>query len=355
VPAGLMDGLCSIRGAWRWWMAALVTSLLLGIAWLVQASVGPTPLVHLMYVPILVSAIVFKVPGGAAAGLVAGLLTGPWAIEVPTLDWALGTAFFVLIGAFVGHTEALLERRLRQGDELVKKLATVHARTLSTFASTVELRDKPTGGHSSRVAHNARAVGMALRLDKDDVRAVYWAGLLHDLGKIAIPEEILQKPDRLSEDEFRTMRRHADIGADLLLSVSPELRPIAEGIRTHHERWDGTGYPRALIGEGIPLVGRIVSVVDVFEALTCKRPYREPRPVAEVLSFVRARAGAWFEPALVTLVEDLYWKGDIYTADIVRQVPVEEPAAMLPNDPHDAALLRAVAGRDYHLGSSGRP
>jgi HD-GYP domain-containing protein (c-di-GMP phosphodiesterase class II) len=206
------------------------------------------------------------------------------------------------------------------------------------------------------VAHNSRAVGLALGLGRDDLRAVYWAGLLHDLGKIAIPEGILQKPAPLSEEEFRTMRRHSDIGADLLLSVSPELRPIAEGIRSHHERWDGTGYPRGLAGEHVPLVGRIVSVVDVFEALTCKRPYRDSRPVSEVLGFVRDRAGVWFDPSLARLVEDLYWKGEIYTADIVREVlPVEEPAAMLPEDPDDAALLRAVAGSDYHSGSSGRP
>ena len=354
-----MDGWRSVRGPWRWWATAAVLAVLVGVAWMVhQAGGPPNPLVHLMYVGILGAGIVLKTPGGMVAGLLAGLLLGPWtaASQEPVTDWVVRTAFFVLIGGFVGQTQALLERRLHHGEHLVRKMATVHARTLSTFSSTVELRDKPTGGHSSRVAHNARAVGIALDLDREDLRAVYWAGLLHDLGKIAIPERILQKPAALNDEEFRTMRRHSDIGADLLLSVSPELRPIAEGIRAHHERWDGTGYPRGLAGERIPLVGRIVSVVDVFEALTCRRPYRDPRPVSEVLGFVRDRAGAWFEPSLVRLVEDLYWKGDIYTADLVREIlPVEEPTAMLPEDPDDAALLRAVAGRDYHSGSSGRP
>jgi HD domain len=358
VPKGLMDSWRSVRGRWRWWATIAVLALITGAAWIVQTSGGlPNPLVHLMYVPILLAAIVYKTVGGLAAGLAAGLAIAPWlsGSAGPSLDWSVRTSFFMLIGAFVGQTQALLEHRLRHGEHLVKKIAVVHARTLSTFASTVELRDAPTGGHSSRVAHNARAVGIALSLDRDDLRAVYWAGLLHDLGKIAIPENILQKPAALTEDEFRTMRRHADVGADLLLSVSPELRAIAEGIRSHHERWDGTGYPRSLSGERIPLVGRIVSVVDVFEALTCKRPYRDPRPVTEVLGFVRDKAGMWFEPALVRLVEDLYWKGEIFTADIVHEVPVEEAAAMLPDDADAANLLRTVAGRDYHLGSSGRP
>jgi hypothetical protein len=335
-----------------------ILALIAGGTWMVHASGGlPNPMVHLMYVPILMAAIVHKTAGGLVAGLVAGLALAPWlpGSTESSLDWSVRTSFFMLIGAFVGQTQALLERRLRHDEHLVRKIAIVHARTLSAFASTVELRDKPTGGHSSRVAHNARAVGMALGLDRDDLRALYWAGLLHDLGKIAIPEKILLKPAALTEEEFQTIQRHADVGADLLLSVSPELRAIAEGIRSHHERWDGTGYPRNLAGERIPLVGRIVSVVDVFEALTCKRPYRDPRPVAEVLGFVRDKAGLSFEPALVSLVEDQYWKGHIFTADVVHQVPIEEPTAMLPDDAEAAILLRAVASRDYHLGSSGRP
>ncbi|HEX2025987.1 MAG TPA: HD domain-containing phosphohydrolase [Actinomycetota bacterium] len=358
MPNGLLDGWRSVRSRWKWWASAAIAAVIGLIAWMVHASGGtPNPLVHLLVLPIIAAGIIHKVPGGMIAGLAAGLVVGPWAgAAEPAIDWTSRTAFFVLIGGFVGQSQTLLERHVQNGEHLVKKIATVHARTLSTFASTVELRDKPTGGHSSRVAHNARAVGMALGLDRDELRAVYWAGLLHDLGKIAIPEHILQKPSALNEDEFRTMRRHSDIGADLLLSVSPELRPIADGIRSHHERWDGSGYPRSLSGERIPLVGRVVSVVDVFEALTCKRPYREPRPVSEVLAFVRDRAGVWFDPMLVRITEDLYWKGEIFTADMVREaLPMEEPAAMLPDDPDHAALLRAVAASDHHLGSSGRP
>jgi HD-GYP domain-containing protein (c-di-GMP phosphodiesterase class II) len=292
------------------------------------------------------------------AGVIAGVLVGPWvsASSESTTDWVFRAGFFVLVGGFVGQAHRLLERRHRHEEHLVKKIATIHARTLATFASTVDLRDKPTAGHSSRVAHNSRAVGVALDLHEEDVRAVYWAGLLHDLGKIGIPEQILQKPSKLTAEETRTMRVHSDIGADLLLSVSEELRSIADGVRTHHERWDGTGYPLGLAGEHIPLVGRIVSVVDVFEALTCKRPYRDPRPVQEVLSFLRDRAGLWFDPSLVRILEDLYWQGQIYTAEtVLTALPPEEPAAVIPADPEEESIIRAVASVDYHLGSSGRP
>ncbi len=356
VPKGRMDAWRALRGPGRAWAAMATLVLLVAASLLVYSHGGPpNPWVHFLYAPILLAAVVFKVPGGMVAGLAAGLLIGVWVpgSSEPIADWVVRTGFFILIGGFFGATQELLERRLSQNQHLVKKVATIHARTLSTFASTVELRDEPTGGHSSRVAHNARVVAIAMGVGREDLRAVYWAGLLHDLGKIGIPEQILQKPGRLTDDETRTMRRHSDMGADLLLSVSPELRSIAEGIRAHHERWDGTGYPRGLAGEHVPLVGRVVSVVDVFEALTCKRPYRDAQPVQEVLAFLRDKAGWWFDPTLVQLLEDLYWKGEIYTADAMRApLPVEEP---VPVDRAEESLLRTVAGRDYHVGSSGLP
>lgn len=354
-----MDAWRALRGAGRVLAAVAIGALLVaGALGIAQIGGPPNPWIHFLAAPVLLAAVVFKAPGGVIVGLAAGLLVSPWlqGSAQAASDWMVTAGFFVLIGGVMGETQSLLDRRLRHGEDLVKKVATIHARTLSTFASTVELRDKPTGGHSSRVAHNARAVGIALGLAGDDLRAVYWAGLLHDLGKIGIPEQILLKPGPLTDDETRQMRRHSDMGADLLLSVSPELRPIAEGIRTHHERWDGTGYPRGLAGEHIPLVGRVVSVVDVFEALTCKRPYREPRPVQEVLAFIRDRSGWWFDPSLVQLTEDLYWKGQIFTADAMRApMPVEEPAAVVPADPEEQSILRIMSGTDYQLGSSGLP
>jgi hypothetical protein len=341
-------------------LGALVTAALLVVCGvMIQATGGaPTPFIHLLYLPVMLAAFLFKSWGGLLVGLVAGIISAPMltGAEEPLGAWAVRTLIFALIGWAFGEAHELLGRRLRHGQELVKKLSTVQARTLSTFASTVDLRDKPTSGHSSRVAHNARAIGIGVGLAQETLRAVYWAGLLHDLGKIAIPERILQKPGSLTADEITTMRRHSDIGANLLLSVSGDLRLISEGVRAHHERWDGSGYPRQLRGEDIPVVGRIVAIADVFEALTCNRPYRQPQPVPEVLEFIRQRKGAWFDPDLVPMLEDLYWSGEIYTAASVQtQLPVEEPPIVIEASSGSDSILQAAGKADYHLGSSGRP
>jgi hypothetical protein len=354
-PHGLLDAWRSADRRGRLLAGlAIATGLLAVITLIDEAGGAPNPMVHFLYIPVVAGAIVFKTAGGALTGLVGGALVGLAASAEPAGEWLMRAALMGTIGALFGQAQDLLQRRQRHGQELVRKLTTVHARTLSTFAATVDLRDKPTGGHCSRVAHNARAVAVALGLRGEELRAVYWSGLLHDLGKIAVPERILQKPSALSEEEIANMRRHSDIGANLLLSVSADLRPIAEGVRTHHERWDGSGYPRGLRGEEIPLAGRIVTVVDVFEALTCARPYRDPRPLAEVLAFVRERRGTWFDPDLAPLLEDLYWKGEIFTAAAVQtQLPLEEPALVLPDRRMPDGL--GASGWDYHLGSSGRP
>ncbi|MGH2686154.1 MAG: HD-GYP domain-containing protein [Actinomycetota bacterium] len=354
-PGGILDAWRDATGLVRGGGALAVVGSAIGATYLIaEAGGAPNPLIHLIYVPVVVGAIVFKTMGGAVAGLGAGVLVGLYASMEPTGEWMTRAAFLAVVGALFGQAQSLLHRRHRHGQDLVRKLASVHARTLSTFAATVDLRDKPTSGHSSRVAHNARALARGLGISPDEIRAVYWGGLLHDLGKIAVPERILQKPTALSEDELTTMRRHSDIGANLLLSVSADLRPIAEGVRTHHERWDGSGYPHGLRAESIPRSGRIIAIVDVFEALTCSRPYRGPKPVPEVLEFIRERAGSWFDPELVPVLEDLYWRGEIFTAAAVQtNLPVEEPAVVLPNDQADASLLRV--GDGYHLGSSGRP
>jgi putative nucleotidyltransferase with HDIG domain len=358
LPRGLIDALRGAHGRRLFIAASGIAGLLLAVGLLISSTGGgSTPFVHLLYVPVVLAAIVFKSWGGLAVGLLAGLISSPLVTGAfeSAGAWLIRTLIFALIGWAFGEAHELLERRLRAGKELVKKLSTVQARTLSTFASTVDLRDKPTSGHSSRVAHNARAMAVAVGLAQETLRAVYWAGLLHDLGKIAIPERILQKPGSLTPDEITTMRRHSDIGANLLLSVSADLRQIADGVRSHHERWDGSGYPRQISKEEIPLVGRIVSIVDVFEALTCSRPYRKPQPVPEVLEFVRERSGLWFDPDMVPLLEDLYWNGEIYTAASVQaQLPVEEPPIDITDDP-SVSFLQTAGRRDYHLGSSGRP
>ncbi|MGH2661751.1 MAG: HD-GYP domain-containing protein [Actinomycetota bacterium] len=360
MPEKLIDAWRSPRGVWRLGAASVVILLLGAGAWLVAMTHDPsTPLMNVMVVPILVAALFFQTPGGMVAGAVAGLLVIAMFLDPagpPVFDWLLRGGFFILVGGLAGHVQRLLDLRLSQGRELVERLSAVHARALSTFATTVDLRDGPTGGHSARVAHNAYAVAVALELDGETAQAVYWSGLLHDLGKIAIPERIMQKPGRLTAAEMEVMRRHANIGADLLLSVSADLEQIADAVRSHHERWDGSGYPRGLAGEAIPFTGRILSVVDVFEALTCERPYRRACEPQEVLALLRREAGIRFDPRLVALFEDLYWQGALYTALGADPLIVEGGAT----HPHAGRRLGALPGPTlmaprYQLGSSGRP
>lgn len=358
VPTGVMDALRAPRGAWSLGAVLLVSALLtIGGMFIYAIGGPPTPYVQVLYVPVLVAAVFWKGTGGALTGVIAGLVVMliPGTAE-PLVDQTARLGFFLVVGGFVGTVQGLLERRLQQGEELLKRIGAVHARTLSTFASTIDLRDKPTGGHSSRVAHNARALAVAMNVDQETIRAAYWAGLLHDLGKIAVPERILQKPAALTREEMELMRRHSTVGADLLLSVDGDMQPIAEGIRCHHEWWDGAGYPNRLAGDEISLIGRIVALVDVFEALTCRRPYRtQPTPAEEVLKYIRSGAGSQFDPALVPVFEELFLQGQIYTSEIpAPALRVEEPTVIVPEDstPVVIAPPRRLA---YQRGSSGRP
>src|SRR5690606_8799363 len=132
-------------------------------------------------------------------------------------------------------------------------LSQTYSRNLRLFAGMVAQRDEGTSGHCERVAENAVAIGRRLGLAEDDLNQLYWSGLLHDLGKIGVPEAILRKPGPLTEEEFAVMRHHARLGRDILVSVSDAFGQIGAGVYSHHEKWDGTGYPRRLVGSEIPL------------------------------------------------------------------------------------------------------
>jgi hypothetical protein len=332
-------------------LRALLVAALLGVCVSVVYLAGgpPNPTVHLLYVPILVAAILFGTIGGLATGLVAGVLTGPWmaatglaASGQTTAEWALRLAMLATVGTLVGAIQSLLRNRLGEVEELVGTLTETHAKTLSTFASTIELRDTFTGGHSNRVARNARAVAQGLDLDEAAIRWAYWSGLLHDLGKVAVPERILLKPGPLTPEETLVMRRHSRIGAELLEAVSSDFGPIADAVRAHHERWDGTGYPAELGGEEIPLVGRVLCVVDVFEALTCLRPYRGPSAPEEALEYLQAQSGRQFDPHIVEVFEGLFWTGEIFTAANPGPETIQDSIHGSNPDPGDRRSGRSV-------------
>lgn len=169
--------------------------------------------------------------------------------------------------------------------------------TVATLARAIEARDAYTSGHSSRVAWLARLTGAALRLPHGQLQMLEWAGLLHDVGKLGVPEHILNKPDKLTDAEFEIVKRHPQVGYDMLRPVE-SLRPILAAVLHHHENHDGSGYPHALAGEAIPLEARILHVVDVFDALSSNRSYRAAYSIDEALDILRRGAGSVTDPRI---------------------------------------------------------
>jgi putative two-component system response regulator len=171
---------------------------------------------------------------------------------------------------------------------------------LHRLGSAGEYRDNETGLHVGRVCHYSRIIAQAIGLPEHEAELLYNAAALHDTGKIGIPDSILFKPGKLDADEWKIMQTHSEIGAKIIgVSENHLLRAAATIALTHHERWDGSGYPHGLKGSEIPLYGRIVAIVDMFDALTSLRPYKKAWPVTEaVAEVVRCREGH-FDPQIV--------------------------------------------------------
>jgi len=161
---------------------------------------------------------------------------------------------------------------------------------LMSIANAVEAKDKYTQGHVERVASLAVSIGKKLRLPQKDIEALWFAGVLHDVGKIGIPDSILNKNGKLNEDEWEIMKQHPDIGYKICLPLENTLGSALQGIRYHHEKLDGTGYPEGLKGDIIPEVAKIISIVDYYDALTSDRPYRTKMSKEDTLNLLRQEA-----------------------------------------------------------------
>lgn len=188
---------------------------------------------------------------------------------------------------------------VRMAASQFEKLA--HSRDMvQLIADAVDRRDPCTGGHSRRVARLARIVGQAAGLDERTCTLIHDSGRVHDIGKISVPDRVLLKqgPGRLDDAEFAEIQKHPQAGHDLLQAY-PIMQSVLPGVLDHHEKWDGTGYPRRLKGEAISLLGRVLAVADVFDAITCKRPYRDGFPLQKARSIIEEGSGTHFDPAMV--------------------------------------------------------
>ncbi len=191
----------------------------------------------------------------------------------------------------------LLERRV---ERRTRQLEAARLEVLEQLALVTQLRDDGVGEHNRRVGRLAARLAAALGIAAPEAELIGRAAVLHDVGKVGIPDAILRKPGRLTARELAIMRRHPRIGADILARGHSPLARIASDIAlTHHERWDGGGYPQGLCGEAIPLAGRLVAVADAWDVMTHARPYRRPRPPAAARAELERERGAQFDPRVV--------------------------------------------------------
>ncbi len=214
-----------------------------------------------------------------------------------------------------------LEDKVRQRTQ---ELEAAQIEILDRLAQAAEYRDDDTGEHIKRVGLICAHIAAALNLPERALELIRLASPLHDVGKIAIPDSILLKPGRLTPEEFEVVKTHTTIGARLLSNGRSELIQMAETIAlTHHERWDGTGYPRGLSAEAIPIEGRITSVADVFDALTHKRPYKEPWPLEDAVAEIKKQTGKQFDPQVVEVFVNLVASGLLMEMDTQTQTRVQ--------------------------------
>jgi putative nucleotidyltransferase with HDIG domain len=199
------------------------------------------------------------------------------------------------------NLEGKVRERTKQLAEKHQELRTAYVQTIRALAEAVDAKDAYTRGHSERVGVYASKVAREMSFPKEFIERVYIAGLLHDVGKIGVPDQIITKPDRLSEEEYEEIRKHPEIGAKILEPVT-FLADVVPCVRHHHEWYDGSsrGYPCRLAGDRIPLPSRVILVADTVEAMTSDRPYRKALPLETVVRELHAYAGTQFDPVVVT-------------------------------------------------------
>lgn len=184
--------------------------------------------------------------------------------------------------------------------EVEEKLAATHAALVCAFHQMLDLKDLDTGCHSTRLAEWAVRVAEELGMEESLFQAVEISALLHDIGKVGVPDATLQKPGSLTDDEFAVLRRHSEYGWAILRLI-PGFAAVSHFVLHHHERMDGRGYPAGLRGEEIPMGARVICVIDAFDAMVSDRPYRRGLPVEEALRRLQEAAGTQFDPRVVSL------------------------------------------------------
>ena len=291
--------------------------------WLAHYNVGVAP-------ALAASAVAYFVCSTGAVALVIASSTGehPFSLWKKEFPWYLP---FYFVGAVLAAvTDLITERfgwatsllliplvytiyraysgqmaRVKERAQHLEETEALHLRTIEGLSMAIEAKDQNTHDHLFRVRNYVEEVGRKLGLSAIDMQALHTASFLHDIGKLAVPEHIINKPGKLTPEEFEKMKIHPVVGADILERVRFPY-PVVPIVRSHHEWWNGAGYPDGLKGEEIPIGARILSAVDCFDALISDRPYRKGMSVPEALALVKSMSGIQFDPQVVTVLDNLY-------------------------------------------------
>ena len=259
----------------------------------------------------------------------------------------VGALIITLIHLLFRFNEKRVSEVTRAQAEKLKyteEIADLHMNTIESLAIAIDAKDQTTHGHVRRTQIYATEMGKLLRVSESELRALVAGALLHDIGKLAVPEYILNKPGKLTESEFAKMKIHPTVGGDILKRVNFPY-PVEDIVRYHHEKWDGSGYPKGLRESQIPLVARIISVVDFYDATRCDRPYRKGMKREDSLALLQKMSGTAFDPKVVNLFVKhvIEFDGLIGREDIQEQVESENIDLTTKTRP-DAGLASDVLG-----------
>ncbi|MBY0507348.1 MAG: diguanylate cyclase [Bryobacteraceae bacterium] len=236
--------------------------------------------------------------------LICAVLAWAFSIVYESLGWEV--AILLLPTAYlIERSYSIYLRRLGEQEQHTKRMAELHLRTIKALALAIDAKDETTHDHLRRMQVYSTEIARELGLNDDQIQALNAAALLHDIGKLAVPEYIISKPGKLTAEEFEKMKVHPAVGAEILEAVDFPY-PVVPIVRSHHERWDGSGYPDGLRGEAIPIGARILAVVDSLDALASDRQYRAGLPLEEAIAVIAQEGGRTFDPRVVDIVTRRY-------------------------------------------------
>ena len=314
---------------------------------------GPGPLA------LLAAAITHFIVGTAAMSAIIGLTEEKPVVKVWTESY-LWLFPYYLVGAAIAGLVSVLNRhigwqasllvlppiyllyrsyrlylgKLETEKQHAEKVSNLHLRTIETLALAIEAKDQTTGDHLQRVRIYAMELARELGLSDDETEALRAASVLHDIGKLAVPEHIISKPGKLTPEEFDKMKIHPIVGAEILEQVDFPY-PVVPIVRAHHEKWDGSGYPYGLRGEEIPMGARILAAVDCLDALASDRQYRRALPLHEAMAKVASEAGSSFDPRVIEILERRYVE--------LEKLATEQPLQAPPKLSTDIKVERGLA------------